>query len=523
MHGATLREEQCTNKRRRALHWALLLRHNANDVHEKTYLDGENEGAQTRAVAGIDTLRLSRRGRPGTTLALSVPEQQGLKRFPLPEQGDLVIGRGAESDVPINSASVSRRHARIIGGALPALEDLGSTNGTWVNGTRLTPGQFIVLDEGASVKIGQVVTMVERVEQRASTALDLRPEEVVVRSPKMKEVHDKIRLFARSDCPILVLGETGVGKEVYSSVIVEMSPRANQPFLRINCAALPKDMVESELFGHERGAFTGAAAAKPGLFESAHGGTVLLDEAGDLSLNTQAKLLRALESGEILRLGAVRPRKVDVRILAATNCNLTAMVEEGTFRADLYYRLAGAEIRLPALRERLEDLESLAEFFVQKTCIAMNTATKRLSVGARARLFAHPWPGNVRELKSTIQRAVLVAPGNEIGEEHILFLGAVNRGRATEIPPTMGGTETAVLPLVSVKKQPALALVEPADFYEQRKIREKAAIVAALEAAGGNQTQAAQALQMPRRTLVKRLTEYGIRAPRKPDTTDSDD
>ena len=536
-------------------------------VQARAQNGGDGSAAGPRAP--VDTLKLEPRPRAGRILALTVHEATGHRRAPLPATGELVIGRGPEADLVIDLPSVSRRHARVLGGDVPALEDLGSTNGSWVNGTQLHPGRFMVLEEGAAVRLGDVVAVVENVVHAAQVAAGEAPDEVIVASAAMRAVHDRVRLFARGSCPILVLGETGTGKEVYSTIIVRMSPRAAKPFLRLNCAALPGDMVESELFGYERGAFTGAVAAKPGLLESAHGGTVLLDEAGDLSLRTQAKLLRALESGEILRLGAVRPRKVDVRLLAATNRDLARMVQEGSFRADLYYRLAGAEVTLPPLRERLEDLESLATTLLRAACASQGLAPKSLTLAALRRLAAHPWPGNVRELKSAIERAVLVTQGAEILPEHITFVGWVVPATVAPPPPfpapppvpaalpapttvieitarqparDLRRSAPADLPQAAPvdlrrpqpreqRPQPLLDGAPPAplagavsdDFYHLRRERERASIVAALETCDGNQTQAAQKLGMPRRTFVKRLTEYGIRSPRRPDPSDRDE
>lgn len=532
-------------------------------VQARAQNGGDGSAAGPRAP--VDTLKLEPRQRAGRLLALAVHEASGHRRVPLPATGELVIGRGPEADLVIDVPSVSRRHARVLGGDVPALEDLGSTNGSWVNGAQLHPGRFMVLEEGAAVRLGDVVAVVENVVHEAQVAAGDAPDEVIVASAAMRAVHDRVRLFARGSCPILVLGETGTGKEVYSSILVRLSPRAAKPFLRLNCAALPGDMVESELFGYERGAFTGAVAAKPGLLESAHGGTVLLDEAGDLSLRTQAKLLRALESGEILRLGAVRPRKVDVRLLAATNRDLARMVQEGSFRADLYYRLAGAEVTLPPLRERLEDLESLATALLRAACASQGIASKTLTGAALRRLLGHPWPGNVRELKSALERAVLVAPGAEILPEHITFVGWVVPATVAPPPlppppavpaappaPTTVIEITARQPARDLRRSPPADLSPPAsrdlrqpqpreqrsqplldgappapaagvapdDFYHLRRERERASILAALETCDGNQTQAAQKLGMPRRTFVKRLTEYGIRSPRRPDPSD---
>jgi len=493
-----------------------------------------------------DTLKLGPRRRAGKILGLSLREPGGLRRVPLPASGEMLIGRGPEADLQIDVPSISRRHARILGGEAPAIEDLGSTNGSWVNGIELQRGRFVVLQDGAAVKLGEVLAVVEHFEHEAQVATSEVPDEIAVVSPKMREVHERVRLFARGHCPILLLGETGTGKEVYSSIVVRMSPRANKPFLRLNSAALPGDMVESELFGFERGAFTGAVAAKPGLLESAHGGTVLLDEAGELSLRTQAKLLRALESGEVQRLGAVKPRKVDVRLIAATNRDLAQMVQEGSFRADLYYRLAGAEVRLPPLRERLEDIESLAETLLRAASASQGIPGKTLTDSALRKLASHPWPGNIRELKSALERAVLVAKGPEISADHITFVGWTSP--ATVAPPAPPAPTTVLEitakrrpsgesrrpPPVEIQSAPPLdplrvALTEPPaapaaeDFYDLRRERERASILAALETCDGNQTRAALRLGMPRRTFVKRLTEYGIRVPRKTDLSGPDD
>lgn len=502
----------------------------------------ENDSeAQPGARAPADTLKLGPRARAGKILCLSVREADGLRRVPLPASGEMIVGRGPEADLRLDVPSVSRRHARIVGGDVPAIEDLGSTNGSWVNGAPLAPGRFSVLGEGTAVKLGDVVAVVEHVEHEAQVAPEM-PDEVIVVSPSMRAIHERIRLFARGHTPILILGETGTGKEVYSSILVRMSPRASKPFLRLNCAALPGDMVESELFGYERGAFTGAVSAKPGLLESAHGGTVLLDEAGELSLRTQAKLLRALESGEILRLGAVKPRKVDVRLLAATNRDLGKMVQEQGFRADLYYRLAGAEIVLPPLRERMEDLESLAAALLAQATRSQGLSSKRLSDSALAKLKSHRWPGNIRELKSALERAVLVAEGAVVSAEHVTFVGWGPSLPPAPLPsaPT-GAMEISVQgrargdakrPVsVQVVSAPPIDLASVAetvapppadDFYHLKRERERASILAALEQCGGNQTQAAIQLGMPRRTLVKRLTEYGIRVPRRSEPTNDE-
>jgi transcriptional regulator with PAS, ATPase and Fis domain len=298
----------------------------------------------------------------------------------------------------------------------------------------------------------------------------------------MSAVDKLVDLVAPSALSVLVLGETGVGKEVISLRIHAQSTRKDAPLLFLNCAALPEQTLESELFGHEKGAFTGAVNAKPGLLESADGGTVVLDEIGEMPLAVQAKLLRALDAGEIVRLGAVKPRMIDVRVIAATNRDLGAMVESGTFRADLLYRLDGMTIHVPPLRERKDEIRALARKFAGDVAIGED---------AFARLEAHSWPGNVRELKKVIERAVVLAAGSAIDGEHIVLRG--------------GPSPSA--PNVSVSAVPALK--------DERDRAEVAVIQEALAACNGNQTRAAEKLGIARRTLIEKLDRYGLPRPRK--------
>jgi DNA-binding NtrC family response regulator len=288
---------------------------------------------------------------------------------------------------------------------------------------------------------------------------------------------------------VVILGETGVGKDVLARFLHDASPRAARPFVSVNCAALSESLLESELFGHERGAFTGAGAAKEGLLETAPGGTVFLDEVGELPAATQAKLLRAVETREVLRVGGVRARKIDVRFVAATNRDLEADVARGAFRRDLYFRLNGMTLSIPPLRERPRDLPLLARAFVKT--LSAGSGRRRapaLSDGALAVLATHAWPGNVRELRNVLERALLLCDGDVVSEAHLPTESFV----APPAPP----------PLAAAPAQ------EPRDA-------ERARILAALTACAGNQSRAAKKLGISRKVLIARLDAYGVARPRK--------
>jgi DNA-binding NtrC family response regulator len=335
---------------------------------------------------------------------------------------------------------------------------------------------------------------------RAAAALDAGGRAIVVADPSMRRVYELVRRLAPSDLPVLVLGETGVGKEAVAAALHAWSPRAPQPFVAINCAALPEPLIESELFGHERGAFTGAAASKPGLLEGAHGGTVLLDEIGELPAGAQAKLLRVLETRCVLRVGATRERPIDVRVVAATNRPLDAEVDAGRFRRDLYFRLAAAAVFLPPLRDRPLDLPVLARAFLDEACERLGRARLSLAPDAQGRLARHAWPGNVRELKNAMEYVAATA-ARPIVEEG-------------DLPPAIGGGASPWA-RPSPGSRPARGAPEPASpratsLQDELRALERRRILEALDACDGVRVRAAAFIGMPLRTFVTRLRDHGI-------------
>lgn len=327
---------------------------------------------------------------------------------------------------------------------------------------------------------------------------------MVVRDPGMQSVIGLADQVAPSEASILITGESGSGKEVIARYVHQKSRRANRPFISVNCAAIPENLLESELFGHEKGAFTGAVARRIGKFEEANGGTLLLDEISEMDARLQAKLLRAIQEREIDRVGGAKPVKVDIRILATSNRDLAQAVKDGTFREDLLYRLNVVNLRLPPLRERPGDVVVLAEFFIRKYAKANGMLERPLSAEAKRRLAAHQWPGNVRELENAMHRAVLLASGPEIEE------GAIRLpdGQPLAAPdPAARISQTAADVAEAVTRTFVGQTV--ADM-EQRLI------IDTLQHCLGNRTHAANILGISIRTLRNKLKEYsesGISVP----------
>ena len=527
----------------------------------------------------------------------------------LPAGGDVVIGRDPGCDIRIDDPSLSRRHVRLRIADPITVEDLGSSNGTFVAGKRLAAGapHAIAADEiitvgavgiviqqhaplapqrtlwghgyfelrlaeectraqragttfgvlrvkagerdaanalGAAVRDIDVIgtyaphewevlvldaspataaELADRVRATlpgASVALAMFPAdghdawslgscaaarlragppgaEAPEATPRLSPIGPMRSLLALADrvavgdISLLILGETGVGKEVLADHVHARSRRAAGPLLKLNCAAMPEQLLESELFGHEKGAFTGAAAAKPGLLEQADGGSVFLDEIGELPPAIQAKLLRVIEQREILRVGALKPRAIDGRFIAATHRDLEAAIAAGRFREDLYFRIAGVTLSLPALRERTDEIIPLAERFAQRAAAALSRATPAITPAAQQLLLRYRWPGNVRELRNVIERATLLC-------DDAIDVGQLPDDRMSR-PAAPAPAEAAGLGEVRVA----------ADALERQ------AIEAALARAGGNQTEAARQLGISRRTLTNKLNLHGFDRPRK--------
>lgn len=301
-------------------------------------------------------------------------------------------------------------------------------------------------------------------------------------SPAFERVLEQATMAARSDARILLTGESGTGKELLAAHIHEQSPFAGGPFVKVNCAAIPSDLIESELFGHEKGAFTGAGSARRGKFELADGGTMFLDEVGDLLSGSQAKLLRVLQEGEFHRVGGEQPIKVNVRVLSATNRDLADMVAQQKFREDLYYRLCVVPIRVPSLRERPQDIPPLASYFLEDFCRRNNFRMKRFVPGVTEELVRYHWPGNIRELRNTVERMAILTSGDELGPDSV------------------------PIEIKIAKEMPV-----PSNLREARESAERDHILKALEQSGWNVSGAARALGMERTNLHKRIRSLGLK------------
>jgi two-component system response regulator AtoC len=328
-----------------------------------------------------------------------------------------------------------------------------------------------------------------------------RPHQIVGSSRAMQQVYKAIGQVAESDVPVLILGESGTGKELVARAIHEHSNRAQRSFIAINCAAIPETLIESELFGHERGAFTGAVERKIGLLQACNTGTVFLDEVIEIPLSAQAKLLRFLQEGEVLRLGSNAPDKLDVRVFAATNTDPQAAVARRLFREDLYYRLNTVTIALPPLRERLEDLEELTAYFVSRFNARYNKSFSQVSGGLLRRLRDHTWPGNVRELENVIHKAVVVGRGDVLLPEHLTSL--------TQPGPSMrpADQERSLEQLVDL-------LVDEHGGSESQPLlptMEQLLIARVLERVQGNQVKAAKLLGISRNTLRNRIEKFDLK------------
>jgi two-component system, NtrC family, response regulator AtoC len=496
-------------------------------------------------------------------LELVVRTRDASKAVPIEPGKALGVGRGEENAIRLECPSVSRLHLVLH----PAregveVEDLGSSNGTTlIRGSaeagssgqeQLTPRERFAMKIGDALRVGSALISLQT--KRRSIVPTKNTSRAfggprVMMDPAVKQAYELITRAAATEISVLILGETGAGKEAMAETVHQRSPRRAGPFLLLNCAALSETLLESELFGHEKGAFTGAHTTKAGLLESTGGGTVFLDEIGELSLGTQAKLLRVLEERSVMRVGATKPRRIDVRFVTATNRDLTREVRAGRFRGDLYYRISGLVVRIPPLRERPTEIEPLARYFLTEFSTQMGQAVPELEAGAIEALHAYDWPGNVRELKNVMERAVLLAASGAVTREHVLpeptlFSDAAGAGgllasgmddldESTQVitrPREFGNASPSsrrrsLRAPESVRARssapgsaraslgPASSRPRGGEGGSDDEKRDK--LIRALEACGGNQTRAAEMLGISRRTLINRLDRWKLPRPQK--------
>jgi two-component system nitrogen regulation response regulator GlnG len=356
--------------------------------------------------------------------------------------------------------------------------------------------------------VDQAVALVRRAAQASGSRAPPAAESdgfpsLIGRAPGMQEVFRAIGRLSRSSMTVMITGESGTGKELVATALHRHSPRQRGPFIALNTSAIPSELLESELFGHERGAFTGADSAREGRFEQAHGGTIFLDEIGDMSPALQTRLLRVLAEGEFYRVGGKTPIRVDARVIAATHQDLETRVAEGTFREDLYHRLNVIRIRVPALRERPEDVSVLLDHYLEAAAVEAGVAPKSLSDAAREALQRYDWPGNVRELVNVCRRLTLLAPGDQVGRDDLLpELGPISGAAA-------GGADSWTVSL-SRWAESTLAADGPPLLDSAMPEFERVLIRAALARAGGHRQHAARLLGWGRNTLTRKMRSLGM-------------
>jgi DNA-binding NtrC family response regulator len=465
-----------------------------------TYVDGQATGVRVRrcrveVVAGPDA---------------------GLKRDI--EAPVIRIGARRGNDVQLTDSQVSGIHCEIrLDERGYRLRDLDSTNGTFVTGLRIND---VYVPPGVVLSMGTTRLRFQPLGESVEVALSPRQSfaGLIGRSVQMREMFARLEKLAQSDATVLISGETGVGKELVAESLHEYSPRSSGPFVVLDCGSIPQNLIESELFGHERGSFTGAVSAYAGAFERAHRGTMFLDEIGELPLAMQPKLLRALERKEVRRIGGSRTIQVDIRVVAATNRDLGVEVNRGRFREDLYYRLAVARVHVPPLRERREDIEPLIEHFLS---ITPNADGARLSPETVELMKKHDWPGNVRELRNVIERALLLSEPP---------MGAVTDGGLRAPPPTaedghpdsaeaQAGDPAAYAAMVTPRGREMLeiAIDTRSPFKEAKQALvtefERRYIRRLLAEHGGNISAAARVAGIDRMSIHKMLHRLGIDNP----------
>lgn len=406
------------------------------------------------------------------------------------------LGKNNINDVIIEDEFISGFHCKIdFRNHRFFLKDLQSTNGTILNGQKVVEAE---LNDRSTIEIGraQFEFFVRQENKKINTNIQENFfHGIVSQNPKMKEVFGLIDSLKDIASPIFIHGETGTGKELVARAIHDTSTRAGKRFITVNCGAIAKELIESELFGHEKGSFTGAATQREGLFEQADQGTIFLDEIGELPLELQPKLLRVLETGEIRRVGSSKNQQVNVRIITATHRNLPEEIQLGRFREDLFYRIYVLAINLPALRERMDDMNLLVEHFLNQAKSHFGQGSKKqLNAEAMQKLISHTWPGNVRELKNVIDRAIALSrTSDEIKSEHIMFASPI-AGKAIPIASPTISTNTAT------------PSKEPQSLEEM----EKQMIYSALEKNNWNKKATAAKLGIAKSTLHEKIKRYGI-------------
>lgn len=403
------------------------------------------------------------------------------RRLPL---SIVAIGTASDNDVVLTDRTVSRHHAQLR--ATPdglLIRDLGSTNGIYLQGGRVVEAY---LQPGDTCFLGdtEIAIKQETEERQYEVGLEDRLGALVGGSAPMRELYGMIKAVAPTSMTVLITGESGSGKEMVATTLHELSGRPGN-LMVFDASVTDTEMMRNDLFGHVKGAFTGAAAPRDGAFRRADGGTLFIDEIGELPLDLQPKLLRVLESREVVPVGSDRPRPVDVRVIAATHRDLEAMVEAGTFRADLYYRLSVITMRVPPLREILDDIPLLVQNFARRLNLGC-----RITPDALSELQRYAWPGNARELRNVLERATVLRQGGEIRPEHLLLTAA--RRDAPQAKAEAAATEPA------------------SSSSAQLKMLERQMIQDALARNGNNKAAAARALDMPLSTLKRRIAEFGL-------------
>jgi len=407
-------------------------------------------------------------------LTIAVSDTTGKKHSFRFSQQEVNLGTHPQSDIVIDDDYVSRQHCKLVlKDDATLLVDLGSTNGTFVDDVRIDK---IALNGKGAFKIGKTNVIFERValQEQITPSEKTQMGDMLGTSRSMREVFGLISKAAPAEITVCIVGESGTGKDLAAKELHKQSARKGKPFIALNCGALPPTIIESMLFGHERGAFTGAVEQHPGVFEQADGGTLFLDEIGEMDIGLQTRLLRVLEDGSVRRLGGKQDISVNVRLVVATHRDLKQLIAEEMFREDLFYRLYVIPLHLPPLRDRRDDIPQLAEHFL--SIHAPKGRKIQLAESAVEKLMEHDWPGNVRELKNTLARTIIMAHGDLIKDDDVMFISS---------------------PYSTPRKESLVG-------------QERDAIVAALKKARGNKTKAAKHLKIARSTISYKIGRYGI-------------